>query len=72
MHNKKTIRLAEIEGVDVLQLLETATFDSIVPCICINKGCEYTDNLEPDQRQGYCPECKTNTVQSCLVIEGMI
>lgn len=65
--------LANLEGYDdVLDLLEAATFDSVAPGICINNGCSYTTHVEPDQREGYCEVCGTQTVKSCLVLAGMI
>jgi len=64
--------LAEIEDLEVMEMLEQATFDSVAPGICTNKDCEYTTTVEPDQDQGYCEDCKTNTVQSCLILAGII
>jgi len=63
--------LAEDYGYsDVMDMLRDATFDSVAPSICVQ--CEYTCDMEPDQREGWCPECNTNTVKSCLVLEGLI
>jgi hypothetical protein len=64
--------LAEIHGLDVMEMLEQATMDSICPGICANKGCNYTTDVEPDCRGGYCEECGTQTVRSALVLAGMI
>ena len=65
--------LANLEGFDnSMQMLESAGLDSIVPCICKNEGCDYTAQLEGDQRSGYCEECGTQTVQSCLVLAGVM
>jgi len=64
--------LARIEGMTEEGLLEQATFDSVAKGICMNKDCNYTTEVEPDQSKGYCESCGTNTVQSCLVIAGMI
>lgn len=69
----KLLLLAQYEGYDdVLDMLQAATIDSVCPCICMNDDCDYTEHLEPDQRAGYCPECKDNTLQSALVIAGVI
>ena len=62
--------LAEIEGMDVMEMLEHATFDSVAPGICAN--CDYTCEVEPDQRKGYCEVCDTQTVSSCLILAGVI
>ena len=43
-----------------------------VPAICTNKGCDYCTDMEPDQNHGWCPECKTNTVSSALILYGVI
>jgi hypothetical protein len=69
----KLVQLAELAGFEsVIGMLEEATFDSIVPCICIREDCDYTTDLEPDCERGYCEQCGTNTVASCLVLAGLI
>jgi hypothetical protein len=61
--------LLDIEGwEDELEAFQEWTFDSIVPGICMNKGCEYTAHYEPDQSAGWCEDCKTNTVVSGLIL----
>lgn len=49
---EKLEKLAEIESTDIMEMLETATFDGRCPGICINDGCSYTTDVEPDQRGG--------------------
>jgi hypothetical protein len=44
----------------------------IVPGICMNPGCDYTANVEADQPEGYCELEGTLTVQSCLIIAGLV
>lgn len=66
----KLEKLAEIYGTDVMTMLEEATFDSIAPAICMN--CDYTEDMEPDQDQGWCPECEQNSMKSCLILAGVI
>ena len=68
----KLEKLAEIEGMPVIDLLEHATFDGISKGICSNPECEYTCDTEPDQREGYCELCRTNTVTSAAVLAGII
>lgn len=70
MNKLKT--LAESCGISVMQLLEEATFDSVVQGICSNPDCDYTTEVEPDQTQGWCEICDTKTVVSCLSLAGMI
>ncbi len=73
LDNPKLVRLAEIEGYsDPLALLEAASTDSVVPGICINEGCENTEEVEPDQSSCPCDDCGTDTIQSCLIIAGII
>jgi len=65
--------LLEIEGYDNLdEFINEKAFDSIVPGICINEGCNATYEYEPDQDQGWCGECETKTVQSALILLGVI
>lgn len=72
-NQKKLETLCSIEGFeDVMEMLEEATFDSVVPAICKNPDCDYCESLEPDQGRGWCPECETNTLVSCLVLAGII
>ena len=46
--------------------------DSIVPGICMNDGCEATYDYEPDQTEGWCDECETNSVKSGFILMGII
>lgn len=64
---EKLETLVEIEGyADEVELMEAATFDSVAPGICLNDGCDYTTQVEPDCRDGYCEVCGTQTVVSGL------
>lgn len=73
MKTDKLERLAEIEGYDdSFDLLEEVNTDSVVPGICTNPDCDYTTEVEPDSRTGWCEECKSNTVASALVLAGVI
>ena len=65
--------LKEEYGFKTVQtMLEYAMFDSIVPAICYNTNCSATCDMEPDQDQGWCEICDTNTVKSCLILAGLI
>lgn len=67
------ITLAQSEGFDTIDnLLEHAAFDSVSPAICVTDGCGYTTDMEPDQGEGWCEACGQNTVQSALILAGMI
>jgi len=69
--------LMNIEGyVDSMEFLEHECMGFGlrvgVPSICMNEGCDYTTDMEPDQDRGWCEECKTNTVKSALVLYRII
>jgi len=68
----KVRELAEQVGMDVEEMLEEATFDSVAWGICTNPDCDYTTQVEPDCQEGYCEECQTQTVKSCLILMGLI
>lgn len=68
----KLQQLCEIEGLDSLDLLERATGDSVCIGICTNANCDYTVEVEPDCTEGWCEECKMQTVKSALILAGLI
>jgi hypothetical protein len=64
--------LMEIEGfADLIEMLENFN-DGTHPGICTNGNCCFTAYYEPDQAQGWCENCKTNTVQSAMILAGVI
>jgi len=68
----KLQQLSEITGMSEMEMLESATFDSVAEGICMVKGCDGNDTVEPDQTRGVCPICGRNSVASCLAIAGII
>jgi hypothetical protein len=69
----KLDHLVESEGYDSLDnLLAAAVADSVSPAICMNDGCDYATEMEPDQDRGWCESCGTNTVASAFVLAGLI
>ena len=69
----KLQKLLEIEGHDdSLAAAEAMVGDSVCPAICMNEGCDYTCEMEPDQDRGWCDECGTNSMKSGLVLMGLI
>lgn len=70
--SKLTQLAADYGHANVMSMLEEATFDSVAPAICSNDGCDYSTDMEPDQDRGWCEECGTNTVVSCLILAGII
>ena len=72
-NQSKLEQLAEIEGfASIEELLEACVHDSVNPGICTREGCDYTCEVEPDQAQGWCEECKAPSVQSALVLAELI
>jgi hypothetical protein len=63
----RTGRLREHRGIGWGHLSDCAS-----PAICMNEGCDYTAETEPDQDAGFCEECRTNSMQSALILAGLI
>ncbi len=71
--NDKLNLLAEDYGHDsVEEMMNSTMFNSLVPCICMNDGCDATYEYEADSVKGWCEECGTGSVQSCLIILGIV
>jgi len=69
----KLAKLVEIEGYDSTEeLIAAVLLDSVSPAICMNEGCDFTCEMEPDQDAGYCEECHTNTMKATPVLAGLI
>lgn len=69
----KLAKLMEIEGYDNFEEMAQAILsDSVSPAICMNEDCNFTCEMEPDQDAGYCEECRTNSMQSALILAGPI
>ena len=64
--------LARDWGMKTSELVEEYALDEVVPGICMNPDCDYTTEVEPDQREGWCEECGTRSVQSGIVLAGLI
>ena len=65
--------LMQIEGYDSFEeMAEAILSDTVSPAICMNEGCNYTSQMEPDQDRGWCEECGTNSMKSALVLAGLI
>lgn len=59
-------------GGDVDEMLEDGSTDGSAVAICINCEEVYGERLEPDADDVECEECQTPTVQSVLIISGVI
>jgi hypothetical protein len=68
----KLDRLAESCGLTVTLFIEEYALDGVVPGICMNPDCDYTAEVEPDQREGWCEECGMRSVRSGIVLAGII
>ncbi|HEY3569935.1 MAG TPA: hypothetical protein VGP73_18520 [Thermoanaerobaculia bacterium] len=64
--------LAKQYGYSVEELIAEYALDDTVPGICMNPGCEYVTEYEPDQKNGWCGACRTTTVRSALILAGVI
>ena len=68
----KLEELAHMEGFeDSTEMILQFGYGDYIPAICMNEDCEATYNYEPDQDKGWCDECETNSVKSCLVLAGL-
>jgi hypothetical protein len=73
LHQAKLAKLIETEGYNSLEeLLEAVFSDAVSPAICMNEGCDFTCEMEPDQEAGYCEECHTNTMKAAPILAGII
>jgi len=68
----KLEKLCEIEGMTEEELFEASLFGDSCMGICMNEGCDYTTEVEPDQTKGWCDECQTNSIKSGLILGGII
>lgn len=72
-YHAKLEKLADMEGYDdVDQLFECRALDSCASSICMEQGCDYSANLEPDQDKGWCEACEKPSMESALIIGGFI
>ncbi len=70
---EKLAKLIAIEGYESIEeLAEAILSDSVSPAVCMNEGCDYSAEMEPDQDAGFCEECRTNSMQSALILAGLI
>lgn len=64
-------KLCEEEGCTIEEVIESCTIDSINPGMCSHCGA-YVSSVEPDCYDGYCEACGRNTVESALVLAGIL
>lgn len=69
----KLATLVKIEGYSSIEELAQAILsDTVSPAICMNEGCNFICEMEPDQDAGYCEECRTNSLHGALIVAGLI
>jgi hypothetical protein len=69
----KLIAVCENEGFRTIEdLLKATGLDCVSPGICMNEGCNYVTEVEPDQREGYCEQCDDCSVTSALILAGVL
>ncbi len=66
--------LCDIEGITEEDDFGRIMVDSVSPGICMNDDCDYSTEVEPDQRVGWCEECQDGTVMALteMVMEGIL
>ena len=73
LRETKLGKLLEIEGYDSVEALMEAVFsDSVSPAICMSPDCDYVCEMEPDQTEGWCDECRANTMTAAPILAGLI
>jgi hypothetical protein len=75
VRHQNLAKLLAAEGYkDITELAQEALLGSRAgtPSICMNEGCDYTCAMEPDQEEGWCEECGTNSMISGLVLGEVI
>ena len=55
-----------------LDLMTDYMHEGIMPAICMNKDCNYSTEMEPDQDRGWCENCSTNSLSSAAILMGII
>jgi len=63
---RKLADLCFIEGEPVEDMMERSMMDGTCPAICMNEGCDFVAEYEPDSTEGWCDACETNTVVSAI------
>jgi hypothetical protein len=69
---RKLDLLAQSQGLTVESYKEEYVLSEVVPGICMNEHCEYTADVAPGEREGWCEECGTRSVRSGIVLAGII
>ena len=70
---RKANQLANDYGFATIDdCIEATIIDSVAPGICREPDCDYSTDVEPDQHRGWCEVCGKNTVQSILIICGIV
>ena len=62
--------LLDAYGLTLEQITEEGIDSGCCASICTE--CGATQYMEPDQDQGWCDDCKKNTIKSALILAGMI
>lgn len=66
-------RLCDDAGFDdAIEMAEHYLLESCVPAVCMNDGCGYVADMEPDQECGWCDECQAPSLCGLMVLLGVI
>ena len=73
LRQEKLRTLMQTEGFESeTHVLQAAIFASVSRAICLNKECSHTAPMESDQAHGWCEICHTNSMQSALILAGLL
>jgi hypothetical protein len=65
-------KMEAAEGCDIQEICEETCHECMGPGICRTCGEMADSAMEPDQDQGFCETCRTNTVVSGPILMGII
>lgn len=68
----KLEQLANEWGMTTMEFIGHYNFETQVPGICTRPGCDYMAEVDSDTRHGRCQLCRLESVQSGLVLAGII
>lgn len=69
---KKINKLCQEWGyISYINMMKDYQPENMSPGICMNENCNFTDDVEHDQSNGFCEVCEEKTVASIFAIIGV-
>lgn len=68
----KLDQLAGVCGLSIPEFTEEFFLSDVVPGICMNPDCSAMEEVEPDEREGWCGDCGMRSITSGLILAGLI